>query len=395
MRSLVVFWIAAPLSLSAANTFPASGNVGIGTTDPATTLDVQGTLRVSGLVTYNGGVLDLVNGDSSGGAVDTAGIRTWNTLRFYSTCTGYTSAANYGIQFSPRDGSAIFKGKVGIGLTDGIRPLEIVGEFVSRYSANAGSPALDIQPTAQGATIWLNPSYSAANPYTGWKNVLNFDSVGRVGVLTSTTMGSLTVYGGMGNSHASNLTLLAPNNAQGYNVGVSFYPTFLNSSDNGPRRAADIMAGFAGGAWGTQYLSLRVGNLQNENGDATPEVMRLTGAGNVGIGTSTPSHKLAVNGTIRARELIVDNTSWPDYVFTRELQPLPVLEEKIKNEGKLPGIPSAASVLKEGVDVGQMQAKLLEKIEEITLYVIEQDKQIRQLQVENQKLKASLEALVL
>jgi hypothetical protein len=91
--------------------------------------------------------------------------------------------------------------------------------------------------------------------------------------------------------------------------------------------------------------------------------------GNVGIGTPTPSTKLAVNGNIRAREVKVETINWPDYVFTKDYQ-LPTLQETethIKEKGHLPGIPSAAEVKANGIDLGDMNAKLLQKIEEIIL----------------------------
>ncbi len=96
---------------------------------------------------------------------------------------------------------------------------------------------------------------------------------------------------------------------------------------------------------------------------------------NVGIGTTnTQGYKLAVAGNMIAESVKVKlQTAWPDYVFTKEYK-LPTLastEQHIKDKGHLPGIPSAAEVLANGVDLGQMNAKLLQKIEELTLYLIE------------------------
>lgn len=110
--------------------------------------------------------------------------------------------------------------------------------------------------------------------------------------------------------------------------------------------------------------------------------------GNVGIGTATPSEKLAVNGTIRAKEVIVETSGWSDYVFDDgyELPPLGDVEAHIKSEGHLPGIPSAQEAMKQGVAVGDMQAKLLAKVEEMTLYMIRLEK-------ENAELRQRVERL--
>jgi len=103
--------------------------------------------------------------------------------------------------------------------------------------------------------------------------------------------------------------------------------------------------------------------------------------GDVGIGTTDPrGYKLAVNGKIRAQEIKVEASPWPDYVFEKSYQ-LPTLQETekhIKEKGHLPGIPSAQEVGANGINVGEMNAKLLQKIEELTLYIIEQDKRLKE-----------------
>jgi hypothetical protein len=104
--------------------------------------------------------------------------------------------------------------------------------------------------------------------------------------------------------------------------------------------------------------------------------MIINGVGNVGIGTTNPTHKLAVNGTIKAKEIIVETTGWSDYVFADDytLQPLSAVEAHIKTNKHLPGIPSAAEVATDGISLGDMQARLLAKIEELTLHQIAQQK---------------------
>lgn len=103
--------------------------------------------------------------------------------------------------------------------------------------------------------------------------------------------------------------------------------------------------------------------------------------GNVGIGTVAPSHKLSVNGGIRAKEVRV-NTGWADYVFepTYHLRPLAAVEQFIKDYGHLPDIPSAKVIESDGLDLGALQSKMMAKIEELTLYLIAANKKIEQLE---------------
>jgi hypothetical protein len=111
-------------------------------------------------------------------------------------------------------------------------------------------------------------------------------------------------------------------------------------------------------------------------------------ASNVGIGTTNPTSSLAVNGTIRAREVIVTTQGWPDHVLKPDynLKPLTEVEKYIKKNCHLEGIPSEKEIKANGLSMGEMQAKLLQKLEETTLYLIEMKK-------ENEQLKARLAAI--
>lgn len=100
--------------------------------------------------------------------------------------------------------------------------------------------------------------------------------------------------------------------------------------------------------------------------------------GNVGIGTDDPgAWKLAVNGKIRAKEIKVE-TNWSDFVFEENynLPSLREVEEHIAEKGHLRDIPSAKDVKENGIQLGEMDSKLLQKIEELTLYLIEQNKKL-------------------
>ena len=110
--------------------------------------------------------------------------------------------------------------------------------------------------------------------------------------------------------------------------------------------------------------------------------------GDVGIGTTnTDGWKLAVSGKVRAKEINVE-TEWSDFVFENDYK-LPTLQEvenHIKEKGHLQDIPSAKEVAENGIYLGEMDSKLLQKIEELTLYAIAQDKKIKELQLLNKKL---------
>ena len=107
---------------------------------------------------------------------------------------------------------------------------------------------------------------------------------------------------------------------------------------------------------------------------------------NVGIGTLNPTYKLSVNGTIQAKEVRVES-GWADYVFEPDykLRPLTDVQTFITEHKHLPGIPSAKEIQAQGLAVGEVQTKMMEKIEELTLYILDLQKQIDQLKKESRK----------
>lgn len=190
-----------------------------------------------------------------------------------------------------------------------------------------------------------------------------------------------------------------------FNVGVTDQNDGIWLAGNSSK-SISLMVNMTPGAWnplaqhGDNLLMWKAANIdQAEAGGLvigpwsnSEAGMRITSTGNVGIGTANPgTFKLAVNGKIGARQIHVTlQNPFPDYVFDSKykLRSLYNLENYINQNKHLPGIPSAAEVEKNGgIDLGQMNTKLLEKVEELTLYIIEINKKVEKLEKENKSLK--------
>lgn len=132
--------------------------------------------------------------------------------------------------------------------------------------------------------------------------------------------------------------------------------------------------------------------LEGYNG-ALNRLFAILPNGNFGIGTNNPDQKLTVKGKIHAEEVLIDlNVPLADYVFKQnyKLMPLNELEQFVQTNSHLPEIPSAEEVAEKGLSIGEMQNKLLQKIEELTLYIIDQNKEIKALKEENKEIKNQL-----
>ncbi|MGF7076198.1 hypothetical protein [Mucilaginibacter sp. 3215] len=104
--------------------------------------------------------------------------------------------------------------------------------------------------------------------------------------------------------------------------------------------------------------------------------------GNVGIGITSPHNKLDVNGTIHSKSVLIDLNGWADYVFkpAYQLPSLTAVKSYIEQNQHLPEIPSEQEIMKNGLNVVEMNKLLLKKVEELTLYLIEQNKRIEKLE---------------
>lgn len=145
------------------------------------------------------------------------------------------------------------------------------------------------------------------------------------------------------------------------------------------RYASKWLGGAASGGeffWGPSGTQYAIKINQPASG---VKAMTISSNGNVGIGTTNindATYKLYVEAGIRTRKIKVDQATWADYVFYPgyRLRPLSEVEQYIHQHHHLPEVPSAEEVEKEGLDLGNNQAILLKKIEELTLYIIDQKK---------------------
>lgn len=178
------------------------------------------------------------------------------------------------------------------------------------------------------------------------------------------------------------------NNDQGFYVRVNGkYPMSVNHDGIKITHDDNAKIHFKAGA--------KAGQIGWQNGNEQGFYVRSGGKyrmsvntnGNVAIGTTiAPSgYRLAVDGKVICEEVRVKlSQNWPDYVFEEdyELMPLDKLEAHLQEEKHLPGIPTAAEIKEQGVAVGEMQKMMMEKIEELTLYILMQQKRLEALEQE-------------
>lgn len=208
----------------------------------------------------------------------------------------------------------------------------------------------------------LKSNHALIETWAGTKPIAMQVASGRVGIGTTTPGVKFEVKGN--NNLGNNPNVIASFRAND-NAGV----VLGSLNGNTPYIADDPGAGSS------------VGLAFFTNGQERMRIKRDNG--NIGIGTSNPTQKLSVNGAILAKEVVVSlsSSNWPDYVFEEgySLKPLSEVKDHIDEYKHLPNVPSAKDVEEKGISLGEMQKIQMEKIEELTLYIIELEDQINEL----------------
>lgn len=377
--------------------YNGTGNVGIGTFTPQYKLDVWGNMRVTGTVFASGVVIsDEVNADT--GRIP---VIVGNTSLTGDVGIGGGVLPNIKLNVV---GDVRTSGKIQVS-----RIIPLPGDSLIRF----GDSTFVIHPTL--GQIYNDNSIGVKGVTIGRGNTLatgaNSCAIGfriRVGGTNGVYIGSGTPTG---------LTFF--NFSNSFGVGFnSDIPTFFVGTSNGLNTTGNVGIATTNP---TEKLQVNSGNIlikgtnnftnagdasflylgDNSNyikstfsGDISigifgaGDVIKVQQNGNVGIGTLNPVNgfKLAVNGKIRAKEIIVE-TSWSDFVFYPGyfLMPLDSVQKFIDVNGHLPNVPPAKQVEENGLSLGESNAILLMKIEELTLYLLQQQKEINLLkqQVQN------------
>lgn len=302
-----------------------------------------------------------------------------------------------------------FMGRVGIGNVYPQSKLDVTGDARISTSLNVGGTTT-LNTTVINGPLTLNSGTAAINPcikmvvVDGNGNVVPLDGTAALqidaaadGTACPTAAPIPLVWNTYGNHVNSNFRWIGTIENFDFNVRTNniYRMSVKNNGDIG-------LGSFGGNNYNNSgaKFQMYINNSGDINLGATPTnttfAMTVKANGSVGIGTllsnNPNNYKLAVNGTIGCRELKVEisSTTWSDFVFQKnyKLMPLKDVEAFIIANQHLPNVPSNADVDSNGgINVAQMESKLLEKVEELTLYIIEQNKKIEALEKEVAQLK--------
>ncbi|MBS1918295.1 MAG: hypothetical protein JST87_18660 [Bacteroidetes bacterium] len=345
------------------------GYVGIGTNSPTNTLDVRGNIYTNGTMQVDGGDLYISRTSQTFGYVLRPNVTGYKALQFAVAGGGPLDAIYLNSALS------YFTGKIGAGISTPVADIEAYNQLSSSpqsilflHSASFSTPTnaqnsyfLKAQDDGSGATQF----------------VLRGD--GSIGIGTSTPATKIDMQ-----TTSANDGLTMRYTSTGF---IRIHPNSLSvGSWNNLTQAGDAGIIYGGTAMGGGTFGFIISPWAN----ATTG-MRIDQNGNVGIATgNTQGYQLAVNGSaIFTKAVVKLYSNWPDYVFDPKysLPSITEVEKYIQQNKHLPEIPSQADINEKGIDVGANQALLLKKIEELTLYIIDQNKEIEKLKGQNEKLE--------
>lgn len=267
--------------------------------------------------------------------------------------------------------------------------------FRIKGSLNNRAYGLVDQSANAGGQIWRF-GHTGGAPGFGSFDIFNENSAGQNFIgLSISDAGSVGIGSSTPNSyyHGGNNRVLEISN-RNYVVNSQAHVILsTNATLKGSVGSISWMTPNAPGNQGVAYIGAAMPNdvTHHASGElafatadnGTPLVkMRLMANGNLGIGIHAPAYKLTVEGTIAARKVKVTQEAWADFVFEEHyaLPTLQSVEAHIKAHKHLPGIPAASEIAEKGMDLGDMQQKQMQKIEELTLYIIELNKKIKELE---------------
>jgi len=249
----------------------------------------------------------------------------------------------------------------------------------------------------KGTNQLIFSTATAADGLATPADVMTLVGNGNVGIGTTNPSAALQL-GDFGNNSSNQLVIPGTYNFEQMRLGQigngNMAMEFVNHTSTLPSSGIKFLVDVDHGAPGLQLQYAPSATSYSSLSYTTGLYMNLSG--NVAIGTTAvPSgYKLAVAGNAIAESMTVKlQSAWPDYVFKKDraLMPLADLKAYVDKNQHLPEIPSAAEVEKNGQDLGEMNKLLVKKMEEMTLYMIEKDKQIKdqqaELKAQDQRLK--------
>ncbi len=217
-------------------------------------------------------------------------------------------------------------------------------------------------------------------------NAISVTPNGNVGIGTAAPAGVLEV---LGQTNGDEIVISRNFLAGGEGPGI----TFKNMVNSGTiEKIGGIESQLTSGSTGAVAGSL---NLFTINNSTKVNALSVASNGNVGIGTAdTKGYKLAINGNVRTKEIVVETINWPDYVFksSYHLPSLKDLEGYTNINRHLPEMPTAEEISEKGQNLGEMNKLLVKKIEELTLYMIDLKKDNDALKLAQDKINKKLKS---